>query len=585
MEKGYDTGMKRLWRNMQLLVALGIFLLGAVAASGQVGAAPAVNPAIAPAAPGAAGNDALLAAKPLQPPHDKAALIRLNAEVDEMMLRSLERRIDIARKAGCSLIVFDMDTYGGELAAAMAISKVIKKLPDEHINTVAWVHDKAYSAGAMISVACQQIVMTREGSIGDCAPILFESNSLAPLPPTERAKQNAPVIQEFDDSAQKNGYNQTILRAMVDVAVEVWELRNSRTGETAFVDTKGKDDLLNQQIPLPGGGMERPWALVDDDAKGGLIDSEVQLLTVGAKLALKMHLSSATVENEQELEAALNIRGNLMELNYSWAERTTVFLTDWWIRGLLFFGMLIFGILELFHPGTTIFGIVAILCLVLLIGAPFLTGLAQVWEIALIVLGLAIVVADLLFFGTMGLLAVPGFILMGIGLVASFVPADPGGGWLPTRASSWIALEQGLGVLVGGTFLALGAFYTFTKYLHLTPGFNRLQLAPAGTGPAIGVTPRSGGHLSAAPVVHDTADRPADDAVFVGAIGRAATDLRPAGKGRFGEHLVGVVSYGSFIEKDAEIEVLEVSGMRVVVKPHVLAASPDAASGTGPAAG
>jgi len=562
--------MKRSLGAWHFLLAMGVVLLGALLARGQQS-----GPAVAPMGGGAGGNDALQAGRPLQEPHEKAALIRLNAEVDDMMLKSVERRVDIARKAGCTLIVFEMDTYGGHVTSALEISKFIKKLPDEHINTVAWVHDKAYSAGAMISVSCQQIVMSRVGSLGDCAPIVIEGNSLVPLPEAERAKMNAPVLQEFDDSAQKNGYNPAVLRAMVDVAVEIHELHNTRTGETAFVDTAEKDKRLALQEALPGGGVEHPWQYVGDKP----VDDSKSLLTVGPEMALTMHLSSATVNSEQDLKAALNIRGDLMELDYSWAERATVFLSDWWVRGILFVGMLVFAWLEFSHPGIAIFGIVAVLCLVLLVGAPFLTGLAQVWEIALIVVGLGIVIGDVLVFGTMGLLAVPGFILMGIGLVASFVPADPGGGFLPTRASSWTALEQGLGVLVGGTFTALVAFYLFAKYLYLTPGFNRLQLAPTGTGTGRGgSSARVPGGLSVSGVrsealVRDTADRPADDAVFIGAIGRAATDLRPAGKGRFGDHLVPVVSYGSFIEKDSEIEVLEASGLRVVVKPH---ASPGA---------
>ena len=37
-----------------------------------------------------------------------------------------------------------------------------------------------------------------------------------------------------------------------------------------------------------------------------------------------------------------------------------------------------------------------------------------------------------------------------------------------------------------------------------------------------------------------------------GAIGARATDLRPTGKARFGEHLVVVQSYGNFIGKGSE---------------------------------
>jgi membrane-bound serine protease (ClpP class) len=227
----------------------------------------------------------------------------------------------------------------------------------------------------------------------------------------------------------------------------------------------------------------------------------------------------------------------------------------------------VFGLLEFSHPGVSVFGIAAVICLILLIGAPFLTGLAQIWEIALIVVGVGIIIADLLAFGGIGLLAVPGFILMAIGLIASFVPTDPGG--FMTSHGAWMAAEKGLAVVVGGTFLAVGSFYLLAKYLAFTPGFNRLQLVPGGRRGGGGAAAAVAGG-GAATEVRDAADRPADEAVFVGAIGRAATDLRPVGKARFGDHLVGVVSYGSFVAKDTEIEVLEVSGMKIVVKPRMI---------------
>jgi membrane-bound serine protease (ClpP class) len=311
------------------------------------------------------------------------------------------------------------------------------------------------------------------------------------------------------------------------------------------------------------------------------VNDEKTLLLVNAETAVAMGLSEATIDNELQLKDVCNITGEMPVMGFNWAERATVFLTDWYIRGLLFVGMLVFGLLEFSHPGVTIFGIAAVLCLVLLVGAPFLTGLAQVWEIALIVVGLAIIVADLVAFGGIGLIAVPGFILMAIGLIASFIPSDPSGFW--NSASGWRAAETGLGVVVGGAFLAAGAFWVLAKNLSITPGLHRLQLLRGGRRGAAALAVAGG----APGTVRDAADRPADDAVFVGSIGRAATDLRPAGKARFGEHLVGVVSYGSYIEKGAEVEVLEVSGMKIVVKARVAPAVPPAgeAGGEGGAPG
>src|SRR5262249_23729947 len=115
-----------------------------------------------------------------------------------------------------------------------------------------------------------------------------------------------------------------------------------------------------------------------------------------------------------------------------------------------------------------------------------------------------------------------------------------------------------------GSLLALLSFYFLSRYLYLTPGFHRLQLAPA-----TGITKAAGaGQPGRQPDVRDVMDRPAADAVFIGAIGLAESGLRPAGRARFGEHLVAVVSDGGFIDKGREVSVREISGTRIVVRLH-----------------
>ena len=48
--------------------------------------------------------------------------------------------------------------------------------------------------------------------------------------------------------------------------------------------------------------------------------------------------------------------------------------------------------------------------------------------------------------------------------------------------------------------------------------------------------------------------------------GVAETNLRPSGKGRFGDKLVDVVTEGDLIERGKPITIVEVQGSRVVVK-------------------
>ena len=56
------------------------------------------------------------------------------------------------------------------------------------------------------------------------------------------------------------------------------------------------------------------------------------------------------------------------------------------------------------------------------------------------------------------------------------------------------------------------------------------------------------------------------NAGWLGAIGIAATDLRPAGKVRLGDDFVDVVSEGSYVDAGSRVQVIEIEGNRVVVK-------------------
>jgi membrane-bound ClpP family serine protease len=55
-------------------------------------------------------------------------------------------------------------------------------------------------------------------------------------------------------------------------------------------------------------------------------------------------------------------------------------------------------------------------------------------------------------------------------------------------------------------------------------------------------------------------------AALLGAVGNAATDLRPAGMAKFGEQFVDVVTEGNFIPAGSKVQVIEVEGNKIVVK-------------------
>ena len=95
------------------------------------------------------------------------------------------------------------------------------------------------------------------------------------------------------------------------------------------------------------------------------------------------------------------------------------------------------------------------------------------------------------------------------------------------------------------------------RFLPSIPLFNRLILRPE---------PWDGGDPDD-PAAKPSADGDVSLAFLLGETGRTTTVLRPMGKARFGEMLVDVSADGYYVESGTPVEVVDVQGQRVVVRP------------------
>lgn len=252
----------------------------------------------------------------------------------------------------------------------------------------------------------------------------------------------------------------------------------------------------------------------------------------------------------------LNIVGSRVPiLRLNWAERLTNWVAGADVRFGLFLVMIVCGYLEFSHPGLVVPGLIALVCLGLLVGAPYLTGLARWWEILVIVLGLGIVVTDFIFYGGIGILAIPGFLLIAAGIVASFVPVVPGQSIISAMPQTVSALQTGMSVVVFGTASAVVVLLIMARFIPMTPGLRHIAVAPPIPVPAQ-TQPRNAFNENAM------------ESVFPGAIGVAVSDLRPSGRAKFDQHLVNVISNGQYVRQGSMVQVLEVRGGQAMVKPY-----------------
>ena len=165
------------------------------------------------------------AAAPTTAP-SSVAIVSLHGEVDNYSRDLLIRQVDEAKRLGAKTIILDLETYGGLVVSGLDIAQFLRGQDDVHV--IAYVR-KAISAGAMIAVSCNEIVMAPSAVIGDCAPIVFgEDNKLENMSPAERAKAQSPVVSDFDASAERNGYDRLLLESMVITERVVYWVQNPK---------------------------------------------------------------------------------------------------------------------------------------------------------------------------------------------------------------------------------------------------------------------------------------------------------------------------------------------------------------------
>ncbi len=468
----------------------------------------------------------------------RAVVVPVRGEIDDFTRDSIIKRFETAKKLGAKTIILELNTYGGAVTAALDISRFLKDQTDVH--TIAFINDKAISAGAMIALACNEIVMTPDAVLGDCAPIAIANGSLEPLPAAERAKMESPILADFYDSAIKHGYNPLLAEAMVAVGRSVhWVEKND---QRKFVDDADYAKL-----------KEQGWKPVGDAPDP--IDRADTLLTVHADLAKKLGLAKFITPSDTDLatRASLSIATTLAP---SPGEQFVGWLGSTAARAILLVIFLQSLYLALSIPGHGAPEAVATVTLGLLLGIPLLTGYAQWYEILIILIGLSLLAFEVFVFPGHFVSAGAGLVLMVIGFVMTFVPKEPSGlpGIFPVLAGTYEAMERGLISVVIAGIISIAMWVWLSRYLPALPYFNRLVLNTV-TGDIH--TPNG------TPTLQPT----------VGDVGVAVTPLRPGGSvefpASFGNSpsiICPVLSESGFVTAGTKVIVQDTSNNRILVR-------------------
>lgn len=451
----------------------------------------------------------------------KVYVIPISGTVDPGMAAFLKRAFRDISEDRDALFVIEMDTFGGRVDSALQMVDTLLNVPKG--KTIAFVSTKAISAGALIALACNELVMKHHTTIGDCAPISYSSEG----PKMLGEKFQSPLRAKFRSLAKRNGYPETLAEAMVTAELEVYEVVIGE--KTLYMDAQAFDDLSQAE-------KEKVSSKKTIVAKG-------ELLTMEDTEAVELGFSKMSVANIDEMLHQMGIENyDFIRIEESWSESLVRFI-DTIVPILMIIGLAALYT-EVKAPGFGLPGIIGITCLALVFLNQYLVGLADYTELIIIGIGIVLLGFEIFVIPGFGITGIAGLIFIAVGLVLAlqdFVIPDPSFPWQKTLLTNNI-------IKVLGAFLSavLAALFLLR---YVLPRLSRVVEGP---------------YLTAT-LEKSHADSIEAMTLSVGETGIAMTFLRPSGKVKIKGEIFDVVTEGEFMEKGTTVVISKIKGSRVIV--------------------
>jgi len=157
-----------------------------------------------------------------KPTSQSVLIIPIHGTIDEGMAHLVMRAVDAAQRDGSSAIILDVNTFGGLVSSATEIRDALLA---SRVRTIAYVSERAWSAGALVTLSAQRIAMAPASSIGAAEPI------------PKTVKTVSALRGEFESTASRNHRDPRIAAAMVDVNADAPQYK--KTG--AILTLKAED--------------------------------------------------------------------------------------------------------------------------------------------------------------------------------------------------------------------------------------------------------------------------------------------------------------------------------------------------------
>jgi len=345
-------------------------------------------------------------------------VVPVQGTIDLGLAPLLARGISEAEAAGASAVVLDINTFGGRVDAAVAMRD---SLLNASIPTIAFVNQRAISAGALITLACETIVMTEGGTVGAAAPVV--SGVGASQPADEKSVSY--VRTEFRATAERRGRPADVAEAMVDADVAI----------------------------------------------DGLIEAD-KLLTLTAADAIRLGVADHLAEDLDAVLAAVELADATIEpVTGTWAETVVRGLTNPIVSSVLMSLGLLGLLMEIRTPGFGVPGMIGVAALGSLFWGHWIVQLAGWEEVLLLIAGVVLLVVEAF--------VIPGFGIAGGLGIAAIVAAL--GLTVVGEGATASAVVRGLGRAAFSILVALMGAIVLLRYLPKTPFGRRLILETSET--------------------------------------------------------------------------------------------------------
>ena len=453
-------------------------------------------------------------------------VISLQDQIDAPLARKIIGQLVEADRRKGRAVILEIDTPGGLVDAATKICREIDRVSQAGMPIYAYVTGHAWSAGALIALACDRIYMKEQCSIGS-AQVKIHSPLFGMKDAGE--KWMSAMRAEFRAYAERHNYPKALAEAMVDPAIEVREIHYR--GERFF---KTGEELVK---------MRNEWD-ADKIIDRGVVVASGKLANFTAKEARQygfckgIHQSRASLLKNSGLDQFA-----VKELKISAEDAVVEFLTSQWVRVLLITLGILGILIEIWTPGFGIPGILGITCFALFFLGGYLAETTAVWEILLFIVGLVLLALEIFVIPGFGVAGILGILCCFVGLLLSFqtfiLPGSEEEVNIFTNNIFNLTLSIGLDVL---------ALVILARFLPEAAPLRRLSITT--------VQKIEEGYSVAIPTFTRLA----------GQEGVVCSKLRPAGRAEIDGEAYDVVSQGDFIEVGEKIKVLEIRGNKIIVE-------------------